>query len=194
MFFVEGYKILYRFGLAIIKVNKSRLKEGGFEYVSIFEYFVDLRVHSSLLSDGRNGDDFWDTQKKHAGYPHFDFESIFNFAFDKRPNNFFKISIVPGRSKLQKFEADTRTVMTEEQLAAPLEQELVTSVDTVKTFTNKGSISLLAKSNILDQGMASVLYSYLLPAAQMEPFELMFSTYNDGWNLETLYEKVREFQ
>lgn len=31
MYFVEGYKILYRFGLALLKVNKAKIKRGEFK-------------------------------------------------------------------------------------------------------------------------------------------------------------------
>lgn len=144
----------------------------------------------------RTGIEFWDSVKRDAKSAAFDFTPVFNFAFDNRHNNFFKISIVPGRARLQAFEVATRSVMTQEELTAPLHQELQSSVATHQHHMQAGvgsdnASALLHKSSqILEKSTAERLHSYLLPAAQMEGFSLMFSTYNDGWNLQTLYNKV----
>lgn len=170
MYFVEGYKILYRFGLALIKIYKGRIKSGEF----------------------KTGHDFWNAVIFDATLPNFDFQPIFNFAFDIRPVNFLKISVVPKRAILQKLEKETRSVMTTEELTAPLQQEFETSLDERHTFSKADSaIYLHMKSSILNQEMAERLHAHLSPAAQMEGFDLVFSTYNDGWSLHSLYEKTR---
>mmetsp|Transcript_17882 Transcript_17882/g.29905 ORF Transcript_17882/g.29905 Transcript_17882/m.29905 type:complete len:534 (+) Transcript_17882:120-1721(+) len=172
MYFIEGYKILYRFGLALIKVNKSKIKNNDF----------------------RTGDEFWASVKRDSKHPDFDFTPLFNFAFDFRPNNFFKISIVPGRARLQKFEEATRAVMSDEDLIAPLLSHLPSTVDSSDIGLNcrEGARDFLHhESSILDERLGGLLFSFLVPAARMEGFELMFSTSSDGWNLHTLYEKTR---
>jgi hypothetical protein len=123
----------------------------------------------------------------------YDFTAIFNFAFDNRRNNFLKISIVPGRGRLQAFEEATRAVMSPDELTAPLQQELKSTVDTLHHRNNRrvdASVFLHEKSQILEREEAERLHSFLLPSAQMEGFELVFSTYNDGWSLQTLYNMV----
>lgn len=146
-------------------------------------------------SADRSGQDFWDSVKKDAQNPDFDFVPLFNFAFDNRRNNLFKISIVPGRSRLQAFEAATRLVMTPEQLSAPLLAALPCFLDDRGGQLEVAAADMLHhKSRLLDEGMARRLHSFLLPAANMEGFERMFATSEHGWDLHSLYHKASRWR
>jgi hypothetical protein len=145
-----------------------------------------------------NGEEFWAALKRGAKDESFDFDPILKLAFDQRRNNLFKISIVPGRSRLQDFEESTRATMTQEELTAPLQIHMPSSLDSIESNTLFSTAALNRRellhhnSNIMDEQMAKRLHSFLLPAAQMEGFELKFSTAYDGWNLQTLYSKVTQ--
>ena len=175
----------------VISLTAHRMKTTSFKSI-LSSLMVWGYYHNSCTSWGRTGAEFWDAVKRDTRRPDFDFAPIFNFAFDNRRNNFFKISIVPGRARLQEFEADTRSVMSQEDLTAPLHEELRSSVAPHHHNSHPGDASALlhSSSQILVRHTAERLHSYLLPAAQIEGFSLVFSTYNDGWNLETLYNKV----
>lgn len=45
-------------------------------------------------------------------------------------------------------------------------------------------------SKIMDPMSVNNLNTFISPSARMEGFELMFSTYNDGWSFNTFYEMI----
>lgn len=166
MYFIEGYKILYRFGLALFKRYKRRIKSGEFS----------------------TGDEFWSSVQADAGDEDgFDFDELVKIAFGHRVKDVFKTSIVPRRKYLQAYEEETRRELSFDELSAPLQQKLRTSVCLESERRINENELLHHESKILDRTTAEVLHHYIVPSVRMEGFDLAFSTYDDGWNLQTLY-------
>jgi hypothetical protein len=46
------------------------------------------------------------------------------------------------------------------------------------------------KSAIINDKVASALFTHLPPSIQVESFELAYATYRDGWNMDTMYSKI----
>lgn len=161
-YFIDGVKTLYRFGLGLFKMFKDRIKSNEF----------------------RSGEAFWTAMKAYS-QGGIDFAALSNLSLDHKKSIFQK-STVPPRAQLLVIENNGRAALGD--LARdPLNLPYTLGDSSSNSMTGNEGINP-NDSTLLDSVTGNALNSFIPPDARMEGFELMFSTYNDGWSFETLYD------
>ena len=159
----------------------------------------------------RNGQAFWHHLSRYAtGEAELDFEAVHNFAFDLY-QPFYKTSIVPSKDTfctklvlrnksgfglLCLFSGRETLLAMENHIRAnvsPVVLQLSLNLPYAISLPNSESIESLLhhKSKILDLFQARRLHAFLPESMRIEGFKLVFSTYKNGWNLHTLYDRVK---
>lgn len=171
-FLLEGGKILYRYGTALISLFKTKIKAGRY----------------------RSGEHFWSDVAATCHSDSFNFDELHCLAFDKRTKSLFKI--VSRKRKINR-----RNISElKNQIRDPLEKSMAltkNSSGTIKLSTDiciQAAVStwfdkaLWAKSHILDTTMAIKLQLYLAEA--MQPAHHIHSDRDrDRWALLYRYGK-----
>lgn len=160
-FFFEGEKILFRYGLALIRLFKHEIKRGDFETGNEFW----LRVKTGM-NDAENK----------AKLQEYAFEGA--NIFSKVRGRYMKI----GKSVINALEVASR-----EDSAATRESSVVvstTGISSKSPFEN-------SSSSILDEKMKDSLAVMLPELSNFRNFEVVYSTLLHGTSLETLYRKTR---
>jgi hypothetical protein len=174
-FLLEGVKIIYRYGLALIRMHKAAIKSGRFQSGSEFWDFV---TDMSLSEDAE--------------------QTLHQYAFDsdrhviakaRRP---MKIS----RSQLSTI-ANAASISPSYALVlySPSHRSGKDANPSVKTpsissspkSTSKPTTSMAQVSKLLSEKMCDDLYSFLPDFVKFERFELAFSSSLHGYNMETMY-------
>ena len=151
-FLIEGGKILYRYGVALIAMFKRLIKSDHF----------------------RTGEQFWTHVSTVCHSESFNFEDLHAEAFDKNKKFFFRI--ISRTSKINRRNINA----LKNQIREPLEKSLLLTKGSAGTFKLASDVSAMAavstwfdrglwsQSRILDTTMAIKLQLYLAEA--MHPF------------------------
>ena len=97
LYLFDGVKVLHRYGLALFKLHKKRIKAGEFKYLFIDFFRFIFKITFLLHLVCRTGEEFWNEMKKYQNNSEsFNFATFHNFAFD-RDQNVLKTKIVPRK-------------------------------------------------------------------------------------------------
>ena len=103
----------------------------------------------------------------------------------RRQNPFLSKGVTLQRKKIGATEGATRI-----QLGDTLKLPLNIGRRDKKAPPDMGDFALSKVSKIVDPSSAARLRMFLPESCNMEGFRLVFSTANDGWNLDTLYKRT----
>lgn len=90
-----------------------------------------------------------------------------------------------GRDAINDIEDHIRNNVSPVVLGIPLSLKYTISVDNTERLLN-------GKSEILDLFLARKLYTFLPPLDRLQDFHLAFATYKNGWNIHSLYNRVKQ--
>mmetsp|Transcript_2692 Transcript_2692/g.4044 ORF Transcript_2692/g.4044 Transcript_2692/m.4044 type:complete len:538 (+) Transcript_2692:191-1804(+) len=159
MLLLEGVVVLHRFGLGIIF------------------------MHISLLYKVKSGQEFWEEVCRHSW--DFDFDDLFKASLNigKSPFSlFFRKGFAVQTAELHEYE-----VQVQEDVA----EEMKKTVDAPRRRTSSAEstiqFGIASNSRLVDVMAAHALHTSIPDSFKMDSFRLVFSTYNNGWSLDTLY-------
>lgn len=161
-YLIDGVKTLYRYGLALLKMFKKEIKSNTY----------------------RSGADFWNAMKQYQSGG-IDFEVLKGFALEDKGKSLLKKKIIPSRAAIGAIEEEGKKKHGD-FLRDPLNLPFSLAGSSAVASGEEGVRS--SDSKIMDPISSNTLNSFIPLSHRMEGFELMFSTYNDGWSFTTLYE------
>lgn len=155
-FLLEGGKILYRYGIALISMFKAEIKANKF----------------------KSGEMFWSHVATYCHSNYFESEELHSLAFDKRDQTFLKVL-----SRKRKINRRNISEL-KSQIRDPLEKSMGLTKNSTGTIKLSTDICILAavstwfdrtlwsQSSILDTTMAIKLQLYLTEAMQLKPLKI----------------------
>jgi hypothetical protein len=97
---------------------------------------------------------------------------------------FLTLDILSGRDSINDIENHIRSNVSSAVLGYPLTLRYSISVHNADQL-------LHSKSEILDPFLARKLNTFLPPLERLHDFQLAFATYKNGWNIHTLYDRIK---
>jgi hypothetical protein len=166
----EGSKILFRYGLALIRCYKYEIKQNKFK--SGKNFWNHIQEQSKQINNNNN-------KEENIWYKNM-LSNIQYFAFEKPLNH--------RRMKISRENISILTISSRMELDA--NGEFNKPIESNSLLVS--SINLAAQSNILNSYSSLKLLSFLPLRLQPEgSLEKIFTATNDGWNISTLYSKSK---
>jgi hypothetical protein len=166
-FLLEGYKVLHRFGLALLFLCRENIGTNlsGHEFWDI----VRRRCHSDIK---------W--SKLHA--------TAYAIGKNTVLSQFSAKNVSLSRAVILKYELEAKIALGE-SLMNPLNLKFVNSFTKQHGLGSRADKNLDLDSRILNMYSLERLRMFLPETALLNGFKLIFSTERDGWNISTMYTK-----
>lgn len=169
IFLLEGNKVLHRFGLAIISLCKDKLE-------------------THVITSAQ---EFWN-HVRHYCNSGMDWAKVVSTAFAIGPSALSKLSASGTsltRAALLRYEVMAKTALGD-ALHKPLNLKYEETAKTTSISNVVSVNSLEGVSKLISASCGARLRMFLPEVMNMEGFQLVFSTQEDGWSLSTLYAKT----
>lgn len=169
----EGSKIIFRYGLALIRCYKHQIKQNKFK--SGKKFWNHIQENLKKINDNNNENN----EEGNIWYNNM-LSNIQYFAFEK--------SLSHRRMNISRENINILSISSKMELDA--NESINKPIEKSNSLLLSSSINLASTSNILNTYSSLKLLSFLPSRLQHEgSLEKIFTATNDGWNLNTLYSK-----
>jgi hypothetical protein len=158
IFLLEGSKVLHRFGLGVIYMMSNFL------------------LHNDEITTGKL---YWNAMKDHMYNGDINFNILCDISYDMGKSIYHRVtSGTFARKRIKQIEMKGKIILGDK-----IKEKLKLNV-----ILNNYKKNYFNISKLLDYHCKTRLLNYIPNnTLNSTKFELVFSTYNNGWNIETLY-------